>query len=91
MARAEDVEVKIWTTDTSGKRLYGWVVTPVVRAMQMREPIVRCKECRAPVKLMSAARDGSMVAHAEHTVRFKGCSLGDCFDGKSRPNPRAFD
>jgi uncharacterized protein with PIN domain len=82
-----EVEVKTWVTDEACNRKLDWVVMPVVKARQLADPTIRCEECHGRVKLMSAGPGGVPAAHAEHFQRFTGCSLGDCYDGTSRPNP----
>ena len=49
---------------------------------------VRCPECKAAVSLHSKNKKKKRP-HAEHRNRFTGCSRGDCFDGRHRPNPKA--
>jgi uncharacterized protein with PIN domain len=90
--RVYEVEVKTyWTDKETGERKREWVLTEVWKAKQRQDVRVRCKECRAPVKLMSAGPGGVPAAHAEHYKRFPGCSLSDAFDGICRLNPDAID
>lgn len=87
-----EVEAKTYSTDKqTGKRKREWVLMEAWKAKQRQDVTVRCKECHAPVKLMSAGPGGVPAAHAEHYKRFPGCSLSDAFDGIRRPNPDAIE
>ena len=65
-----------------------WKQIPVATALSNPKITVkRCLECKGPIKLHKQGRNHSTRPHAEHRRRFRGCSLGDCFDGKRRLNP----
>jgi hypothetical protein len=80
----EIVAVKKHFTGPDGERVYGWGIMPVIEALRLAEPKLRCPECNGAVRLHKAAEDGSAPAHADHRKRNPGCSLGDCFDGKKK-------
>jgi hypothetical protein len=64
-----------------------WIIIPVETALEYPDLIRRCLECGGAIRLHRASQTTSHRAHAEHRRRFKGCSLGDCFDGTNRRNP----
>lgn len=66
-----------------------WNPISIAVALSMpRSRRMRCPECHGRVR---AHREGTtgQRAHMEHYERHTGCSRGDCFDGNSRPHPRA--
>ena len=87
MREMYDCEVRTWETDSTGKRVLKWVSMSVEKARQRADVTVRCSECHGPIRLHSPGPKNVPRAHAEHRQRFKGCSLGDCFDGEHRRSP----
>jgi hypothetical protein len=66
-----EAEVKTYYDDpATGLRKRGWILLPVWKARQRRDADVRCKECDAPVKLMTAGPNNQPAAHTEHFRRF---------------------
>lgn len=82
---ADDIyecEVRKLVTDaTTGKRGPAWVVVPVEEALQMGDPIRRCKSCHGRIRLHRAGPGGIPRAHAEHMRKNPGCPLGFCYSG----------
>jgi hypothetical protein len=69
-----------------------WIKVSVDEALEfdkLERQRLRCLECHGRVKPMSAGPGGVPCAHFEHFRRHKGCSRGDCFDGRHRPHPEA--
>jgi uncharacterized protein with PIN domain len=83
-----ECEVRTWGTDPqTGKRIHAWITLSVEKARQLADVTIRCKECHGPIRLHSPGPHNIPKAHAEHRQRFRGCSLGDCFDGQNRLSP----
>jgi hypothetical protein len=80
----ELVSVKRHFTAADGLRVYDWENIPVLEALKMAEPKMRCLECHGAVRLYRAAEDGTNPARAEHRKQNPGCSLGDRFDGTAK-------
>jgi hypothetical protein len=83
MARMVEIEVRKWS-GVGKDRTLGWQHISVEEGLRLRDETFRCPECLGRVRLMSASKNPPMAAHGEHFQRNKGCSLGDCFDGKKR-------
>ena len=66
-----------------------WEIISVDKAVNMSTRVEkRCVECRG--RVMARRTTGTMAAHFEHAQEHKGCSLGDCYDGKGpRAHPAA--
>ena len=74
--KTDEYSCEVWFGDA-------WVVVPIETAIAHPELTRRCPECHGKVKAMRAGPENKPRAHPEHYSRHKGCSLGDCFDGKN--------
>jgi hypothetical protein len=54
----------------------GWQTLTVIEALDRNERRGRCVECKEPVRIHRAGRNG-MAAHAEHLSRNPACALSD--------------
>src|SRR5947209_12852116 len=60
-----ECEVKEWRDSPEG-RVWGWKLMSVTEAKQVGTPLVRCKECHGPLKLLGSTKPGAAPAHAVH-------------------------
>ena len=78
--------------ETAGCELFAnrtWTAISITDALKMpRSRLMRCLECRGRVRPHREGSDGQR-AHMEHYERHRGCSRGDCYEGRSTPHPRA--
>lgn len=86
-----DCQAKTLYTDLEGKKAYGWVLMPVVKAYQLRDTETRCPECHGRVRPKVAGPNGVPAAYPRHYKRHSGCSRGDFFDGTPMMHPAAIE
>ncbi len=80
MPLATDIEIK--GTDGEWRRL------SVALALGNRRQMIRCVDCKGPVRLHGTSADGKQEAHAEHQSRWHGCPRSVGYDGQGlKPNP----
>ncbi len=60
-----ECEVKEWRDSPEG-RTWGWKLMSVTDAKHVGTPLVRCKDCHGPVKLLGSTKPGAAPAHAVH-------------------------
>ena len=64
-----------------------WQIVTAEHARNYSRRIIRCLECKGVVRIHRAGPNNKPRAHAEHSNKFEGCSLGYYFDGNQRLNP----